>query len=145
MLDMTIAIPSSVLTIYAAQSKYGALHACQAACPSRRSLPATITTKAHEAESVEHQDTSQMAHASLSRRSVSCFELSAAKKLYRPIRIGNNSEELHQLAHANVSELVKTASSSAEAGSNNALLARKALRYRKIWTQEDVKYTSSSC
>lgn len=67
------------------------------------------------------------------RRSVSCIEFGAAERRFRTIRIGKDSAELHQLADANVNQLVQTATSTAAADSNNARLARKALRYRKIW------------
>lgn len=144
MLDMTFAFPRSVLTINAAPSKNGSLHARQTARPSRQVT--TTSTKAQEFESVEHQGIVRMAPVTLSRRSVSCFELSSSEKQYCTIRIGEGSEELQRLAQANVSELIKTASSSAEADATNALLARKALRYRKIWTQEDgLECTSPPC
>lgn len=68
------------------------------------------------------------------RRSVSCIEFGVAERRFRTISIGKDSAELHQLADANVNQLVQIAISTASADSVNALLARKALRYRKIWT-----------
>lgn len=87
----------------------------------------------HECGSI---DVHQLQHATPlieSRRSVSCIEFGAAEHRFRTIRIGKDSAELHQLADANVNQLVQTATSTAAADSTNARLARKALRYRKIW------------
>lgn len=86
-----------------------------------------------------------MASVTMTRRSVSCFELISAERRYRTIRIGEDSEELRLLAQANVTQLKQTASSSTEADTNNALLARKALRFRKIWTQNEAGRVSLSC
>lgn len=153
MLD-TIATSSPRIATAAAAagpSKYGSLTARQATRPNRRSLQTTTTTgattKAHEFESIELHDVKHITPIMQTQRSVSCFELGSDARRYRTIRIGEGSDELRQLSQANVTQLLRTATSAADADSKNALLARKALRYRKIWTPEAEECTpvSVSC
>ncbi|GAB9472120.1 hypothetical protein Gpo141_00009308 [Globisporangium polare] len=135
-ITVTSTVPCEITTANAtSQSKDASLHAQQAvAHPSQRSIEVDTdtTTGTPEYKSVDLHDIERMAPVAMTRRSVSCFELGSAERRYRTIRIGEDSDELQQLAQANVTQLRQTASSSAEADANNALLARKALRFRKI-------------
>ncbi|GAB9472110.1 hypothetical protein Gpo141_00009299 [Globisporangium polare] len=118
----------------AGAAKYRSLAARTA---RRRSLPASVVAaKAHEYESLAPTDMQRIAPITQTQRSVSCFELGAAARRYQTIHIGKDSAELQELAQANVTQLVQTATSPTKGDSNNALLARKALRYRHKWTPE---------
>ncbi|TMW55505.1 hypothetical protein Poli38472_010387 [Pythium oligandrum] len=74
------------------------------------------------------------ASRSLVRRSKSCGvqeHLSAKRRDYR-IMIGYRDESLRERFKRNTESLLRTAMDDAAAGSNSAILARKALKYRRI-------------
>lgn len=126
----------AVTTAVVDSTKYRSLTVCTASRQSLRATIAATATKAHEYESIELKDIQHMTPITQTQRSVSCFELGSASRRYQTIRIGKDSAELQQLAQANVAQLLQTATSPTVGDSNNALLARKALRYRKKWTAE---------
>lgn len=121
------------------ESKRDAAHAerCPSSCYISLIDEAPVPIKVHEYELTEACQIQRVPSLTDGRRSVSCIEFGAAERRFRTIRIGKDSNELLQLAEANVTQLVQIATSTAAADSNNALLARKALRYRKIWINPD--------
>lgn len=111
----------------------------------RRSLPtsAVVATTACEFESLELSNIAQLSPTTFCQRSVSCYEFGSDARRFRTLRLG--SDELQRLAQANVAELKRTAASAAAQDSTNALLARKALRYRKIASASSDSVPIASC
>ncbi|GAB9472111.1 hypothetical protein Gpo141_00009300 [Globisporangium polare] len=141
--NIKVATASPCAAMDASPSKYGSLRPRQAATrPSRQSPQSTSTTKAHDLESVELHDVKRMTSVTVTRRSESCFELGTAERRHRTIRIGKDSEELRQLSQANVTLPKQIASSSAK---TDASSSRKAQRFRKIWTQNEVQCAPTAC